>query len=153
MRHLRLRNVDLRLLWWLGCGGVPGSLLGTAMVGWLRQVGPADLDNLLLRALALILVPVSLSMAADRSQVSQPQAWLTGIRGTELSCSISCWALCPECGLVREPQGECRAVACAWPLRRFCWLQDWHSWLSLDCPYRPRRFWPYPRRSACSSVA
>ena len=61
-RHLRLGNVDLRLSWWLGLGSIPGSLLGVSLIDWLHQAGPADVDAIMLRALAVTLTMVSVSM-------------------------------------------------------------------------------------------
>lgn len=85
-RHLRLGNVDLRLSCWLGLGSIPGSLLGVSLLGWLHAVGPAHVDNILLRALAVTLMLVSLTMLAGdaRPREGEPQlGWLGKI-----------WALC-----------------------------------------------------------
>ncbi|MFN8607143.1 MAG: sulfite exporter TauE/SafE family protein [Vulcanimicrobiota bacterium] len=73
-RHLRLGHVDWRLSWWLGLGSIPGSLLGVGLIAWLHEVGSADLDQVLLRVLALTLGLVSVSMIVSKTHPpSQPQ--------------------------------------------------------------------------------
>lgn len=58
-RHLRAKNVDLRLSWWLAAGSLPGALLGVAAVGQLHAAyGDAFTDYL------LVAVALSLFLAA-----------------------------------------------------------------------------------------
>lgn len=74
-RHLKLGNVDMRLSWWLGLGSIPGSLMGVGLVDWLHQAGPADVDAIMLRALAVTLMLVSAStiVGAPHSYPVQPE--------------------------------------------------------------------------------
>lgn len=85
-RHLRLGHVNLRLSWWLGLGSIPGSLLGVSLVDWLHRAGPADVDAIMLRALAVTLILVSFSTVVGAPH-SCPVTEMLSLRG-------KVWAVC-----------------------------------------------------------
>ena len=55
-RHLKQRNVDLRLSWWLAAGSVPGSLLGVVAINRLESAYGDDFEPYLLGAVAVALL-------------------------------------------------------------------------------------------------
>ena len=55
-RHLKQRNVDLRLSWWLAAGSVPGALVGVYTINRLESAYGDDFEPYLLGAVAVALL-------------------------------------------------------------------------------------------------
>lgn len=61
VRHWQQETVDFSAVKWLAYGSVPGSLIGVALLHWLRQNGELNLDALLLRLLGGAILLITLT--------------------------------------------------------------------------------------------
>jgi uncharacterized membrane protein YfcA len=59
-RHLRLRNVNLGLSFWLAAGSVPAAIVGVWVIEYLHRHYGDSLDDLVLTALAVALIIVGM---------------------------------------------------------------------------------------------
>lgn len=60
--HYRQKTVDLSLVKRLSVGSVPGALAGIALLAYLRRLGVAAMDHLIVRVLGVALIVVAFSL-------------------------------------------------------------------------------------------
>ena len=81
--HMRRGTVHRRTAFLLALGSVPASILGVGLTAWLRRSDPALVNNILLHAIAWVLILVaavmvarpSLAYLARRRSSESPTSW------------------------------------------------------------------------------
>ena len=100
--HYRQKTVDLTIVKRLSVGSVPGALVGIALLAYLRRIGVAAMDHLIVRVLGVALIVVALSLllrplwrigavSAGESDSERPRGpqWLTTAIGAVVGFLVS----------------------------------------------------------------
>lgn len=72
--HFRQRTVNWRLVSYLAAGSIPGSFLGVALIGHLRRVYGAEVNDVLRIVLGLVLLVISVLLFLQRPRSRESQA-------------------------------------------------------------------------------
>jgi uncharacterized protein len=86
--HSRQRTVNWRLVSYLAAGSIPGSLLGVALIGHLRRIYGAEVNDVLRIVLGLVLLVISVLLFLQRPRSKEPQAGMVPRSGPLL---ITCF--------------------------------------------------------------
>lgn len=72
--HARQGTVNWRLVRYLAAGSIPGSFLGVAMIGYLRRIYGAQVNDVLQFVLGLVLLLISTLLFLQPKPSKEPQA-------------------------------------------------------------------------------
>lgn len=64
-KHWKQKTLDLQVVKWLALGSVPGSLAGVGLLYLIKRTGILNLDDILLRAIGVMIMLVTLSALAQ----------------------------------------------------------------------------------------